>query len=100
MKQQTQPNWSGFVVKGHLFNEFENLFIGKVVLVQNDYNELGQLMLKKLHMAKDTSYVQDIDYLYDVRGWLKSINNFEDTTFRKLYAQNLNCLDLQTFFLV
>ena len=90
MKQQTQPNWSGFVVKGHLFNEFENLFIGKVVLVQNDYNELGQLMLKKLHMANDTSYVQDIDYLYDIRGWLKSINNMTDTTYRKLYAQSMN----------
>ncbi len=62
---------------------------GRVVLAAMDYNELGQLMLKKLHMANDTSYVQDIDYLYDVRGWLKSINNFEDTTYSKLYAQEL-----------
>ena len=62
---------------------------GKVVLAQNDYNELGQLMLKKLHNASDTSYVQDIDYLYDVRGRLKSINNMSDTTSHKLYAQNL-----------
>ena len=58
--------------------------------VYHDYNELGQLMLKKLHMANDASYVQDIDYRYDIRGWLKSINNMTDTTFRKLYAQNLN----------
>ena len=40
-------------------------------------------------MANDTSYVQDIDYKYDIRGWLKGINNFQDTTFRKLYAQDL-----------
>ncbi len=63
---------------------------GRVVVASMDYNELGQLMLKKLHMSNDTSYVQDIDYMYDVRGWLKSINNFEDTTLRKLYAQSLD----------
>ena len=33
--------------------------------------------------------MQDIDYLYDVRGWLKSINNLTDNTPRKLYAQQL-----------
>ncbi len=27
---------------------------GNVVLAQNDYNELGQLMLKKLHSAGET----------------------------------------------
>ena len=54
------------------------------------HNELGQLMLKKLHNANDTSYVQDIDYLYDVRGWLKQINNMTDTTAGKLYAEDLS----------
>jgi hypothetical protein len=60
------------------------------VLAQHDYNELGQLMLKKLHMAKNTSYRQDIDYAYDIRGWLKAINNMNIQTFRKLYAQELD----------
>jgi RHS repeat-associated protein len=67
----------------------DDSFNNKVILAQNDYNDLGQLILKKLHMANDTSYVQDIDYLYDVRGWLKNINNLNDATFRKLYAQKL-----------
>ena len=66
---------------------------GNVVLAQNDYNELGQLMLKKLHSAGETSFVQDIDYLYDVRGWLNNINNLADTSQRKLYAQQLNYFD-------
>ena len=73
-------------VEQEIANDSHN---GRVVLAQNDYNDLGQLMLKKLHMDNDTSYVQDINYLYDVRGWLKSINNFTDATFRKLYAQDL-----------
>ena len=63
---------------------------GNVVLAQNDYNELGQLMLKKLHSAGETSFVQDIDYLYDVRGWLNNINNLSDASQRKLYAEQLN----------
>jgi len=65
---------------------------GRVILADMDYNELGQLILKKLHNANDTSYVQDIDYLYDVLGRLKKINNFTDTTYRKLYAQELEYL--------
>ncbi len=60
---------------------------GNVVLAQNDYNELGQLMLKKLHSAGETSFVQDIDYLYDVRGWLSSINDPASPSASKLYSQ-------------
>jgi len=63
---------------------------GNVVLAQNDYNELGELMLKKLHSAGETSFAQDIDYLYDVRGWLNNINNLADASRRKLYAEQLN----------
>ena len=74
-----------------------SLFVSKlsarsliVTLAQNDYNELGELMLKKLHSASETSYAQEIDYLYDVRGWLNNINNLADASQRKLYAQQLN----------
>ena len=63
---------------------------GNVVLAQNDYNELGQLMLKKLHSAGETSFVQDIDYLYDVRGWLNNINNPADASRRKLFSEQLS----------
>ncbi|MCX6221330.1 MAG: RHS repeat-associated core domain-containing protein [Bacteroidia bacterium] len=63
---------------------------GNVVLAQNDYNELGQLMLKKLHSAGETSFAQDIDYLYDVRGWLNNINDLSDASRRKLYAEQLS----------
>jgi hypothetical protein len=41
------------------------------------YNELGQLIDKKIH-STDTQHVkilQSIDYRYNIRGWLTHINN-------------------------
>ncbi len=48
----------------------------KVLLAQQEYNELGQLIDKKLH-SKDNgnSFLQSVDYRYNIRGWLTSINN-------------------------
>ena len=47
-----------------------------VLLGQNEYNELGELVDKKLHNADGgTSYLQTVDYRYNIRGWLTSINN-------------------------
>jgi RHS repeat-associated protein len=48
---------------------------GKEVLVASyQYNELGQLIDKNLS-GDDQSYPQSLDYRYNIRGWLKSINN-------------------------
>lgn len=55
----------------------------EIVLAQYRYNELGQLIEKNLHTEYNPSTVlvptkqsiQSIDYEYNVRGWLKHINN-------------------------
>ncbi|HCW09189.1 MAG TPA: hypothetical protein DGG95_17670, partial [Cytophagales bacterium] len=39
-----------------------------VLLLQNTYNEIGQLVTKSLG-------AQNVDYRYNIRGWLTSINN-------------------------
>jgi RHS repeat-associated protein len=40
------------------------------------YNEVGQLAEKNLHSANSgQTFVQSVDYRYNSRGWLKSINN-------------------------
>ncbi|WP_160143946.1 DUF6443 domain-containing protein [Chryseolinea soli] len=39
------------------------------------YNELGQLVDKKLHSTAANVFLQSIDYRYNERGWLTSINN-------------------------
>ncbi|WP_190277641.1 DUF6443 domain-containing protein [Adhaeribacter rhizoryzae] len=50
--------------------------LAEVLLVGNTYNELGQLHDKGLHSKNDGfQYMQSVDYRYNIRGWLTSINN-------------------------
>ncbi len=44
-------------------------------LARYTYNELGQMINKKLHSEDGgVAYGQDIDYRYNIRGWLTAIN--------------------------
>ncbi len=67
-----------------------------VLLAQNEYNELGQLIDKKLHSTDGTSFKQSVDYRYNIRGWLTSINNGQLTVdptnddMGDLFGMNLN----------
>ncbi len=48
----------------------------KVYLLANEYNELGQLVDKKLHSSDNgTTWKQSVDHRYNIRGWLETINN-------------------------
>lgn len=48
----------------------------EITLAAFSYNELGQLVDKKLHQkAGQSKYLQSIDYRYNERGWIASIND-------------------------
>lgn len=53
----------------------------EVLLALNAYNELGQVTDKGLHStdydpaAGQGAFLQSVDYRYNIRGWLTSINN-------------------------
>lgn len=48
----------------------------EILLVQNRYNEIGQLLDKGLYSTNGgTSVQQSVDYRYNIRGWLSSVNN-------------------------
>ena len=47
----------------------------RVLLVENEYNALGELIDKKLHSREGEGFKQSVDYRYNIRGWLTSINN-------------------------
>ena len=46
-----------------------------ILLAENHYNELGELVEKNIHQAPTQSnFLQSIDYRYNIRGWLLNIN--------------------------
>ena len=45
------------------------------VIVSNTYDELGQLISKGVGGKTTQNRLQTVDYTYNIRGWLKSINN-------------------------
>jgi RHS repeat-associated protein len=53
-----------------------NVNTSELRLVKNEYNEIGQLVDKKLHTPSgSTAFAQSVDFRYNIRGWLTSINN-------------------------
>jgi RHS repeat-associated protein len=68
---------------GRLLNTWHKLNGGPdILLVKNEYNELGQLVDKKLHSTVSTGAdaKQSVDYRYNIRGWLTHINNAQVNT--------------------
>ncbi|MFV0191016.1 RHS repeat-associated core domain-containing protein [Empedobacter falsenii] len=61
----------------------------KEYIVQNSYNEINQLTIKKVGNSVATTPLQTIDYKYNIRGWMTDINNVdvtETTTYKDLFA--------------
>ena len=48
------------------------------ILTQNKYNELSQLVSKKVGGTSAASPLQTLDYTYNVRGWITKINDPEN----------------------
>ncbi|BAU54915.1 DUF6443 domain-containing protein [Mucilaginibacter gotjawali] len=46
-----------------------------VTIAAYTYNEMGQLVLKNLGLVSGTTYLQNLDMRYNIRGMLTSINN-------------------------
>lgn len=46
-------------------------------LARNSYDELGQLTVKKVG-GQNPSGLQQVDYQYNIRGWMTRINNPEN----------------------
>jgi hypothetical protein len=62
---------------GRLLNHYQKTgHDRKVMLAGYEYNELGQIRRKHIHIPHDMNTgMQTIDYSYNERGWLRKINN-------------------------
>ncbi len=58
-------------------------------IVINIYDELGQLTSKGVGNT-ETTPLQTVDYAYNIRGWLKTINNDVNTTDNDLFNFKIN----------
>jgi len=76
-----------------------------VTVTQNSYNEVGQLLNKKLHQSPShPNYLQKINYYYNIRGWIENINKVasfetgydETDLFCEELAYNTNLLPYYT----
>lgn len=45
------------------------------VIASNEYDDLGQLVRKRVGGKTNQTRLQEIDYTYNIRGWLKTIND-------------------------
>ena len=71
----------------------------KVMLASMHYNPLGQLAKKQTHSIQSSGsydpFIQKTDYRYNIRGWLTSMNNPENTTEENdIFAMNLHYNDV------
>ncbi|MBS1681925.1 MAG: hypothetical protein JST48_09450 [Bacteroidetes bacterium] len=64
---------------GRLINSWHSVNgLPEVLLSKNEYNEIGQLVDKRLYSTNGDSgntFKQSVDYRYNIRGWLTSMNN-------------------------
>lgn len=68
-----------------------------ILLTKNEYNEIGQLVTKNLHntdpaATPDASrqYKQNVDYRYNIRGWLTKVNDATTPAPGDLFSMDLN----------
>lgn len=62
---------------GRLINTFHQINSQpEIILTSLDYNELGQVIKKKIHGTGSTpAFLQAEDFRYNIHGWLTSLNN-------------------------
>ena len=49
----------------------------RVLVAEYKYNAIGQVIEKNLHSTNGTSFLQSVDYDYNIRGWSNTINNVD-----------------------
>ena len=65
------------------------LMRGPVLLAEYQYNELGQVVKKNVHSEDEVNFLQSTDYAYNIRGWLKSINDPDNIQADQLFGMEL-----------
>ncbi|MFO8021849.1 MAG: RHS repeat-associated core domain-containing protein, partial [Perlabentimonas sp.] len=74
----------------HHYHQYGNVSDDRVLLTAYDYNENGEQITKKMHSEDDGSnYLQEVDYEYNIRGWLTKINDADLSDNKDLFGMEL-----------
>jgi len=76
IKKRYVYDHTGRLMKGYHEIYDDGTGHGEVLLAENKYNELGELIEKNLHIENGTAH-QSVDYRYNIRGWLERVNTSE-----------------------
>lgn len=68
--------------------------VNEQLIVKNEYDELGQLLKKRVG-NNEVNPLQDVDYKYNIRGWLKEVNEVEYLG-EDLFSYEINYQDANT----
>ena len=86
----TITDYYTYTNQNNLLAHTQKINSGPIQLIaENAYNDLGQLLSKKIGNTTNLP-LQKIDYTYNIRGWLKGVNN--DPTDSLLFNTNENDL--------
>jgi RHS repeat-associated protein len=72
-----------YSAQGKLISQVQNVNENPTeLIVANEYDELGQLISKNVGGQDTENFtgIQKVDYKYNIRGWLKEINDVNDLT--------------------
>lgn len=61
----------------------------EVLISENMFNEIGQLITKKIHSRSASAFLQTTDYAYNIRGWLTNINDPATPEITDLFSMQL-----------
>ncbi len=68
---------------------------GRVTIAELEYNAIGELKTKSLH-AEEISRGQVLDYKYNIRGWLTSVNDPDDLGMDNMFGMTLLYNDISS----
>jgi RHS repeat-associated protein len=106
LRQHTTSSTSVSVAKRYIYDHHNRLLqefekIGndpEVQLSELSYNDLGQVVNKKLHKKSGgSSFLQSVDYRYNIHGWLTSINDPSLTANATTNPDNSSVSDVDKF---
>ena len=74
----------------HHYHQYGNSSADKVLMAAYEYNENGEHITKKMHSEDGGSnYLQEVNYKYNIRGWLTKINDADLSNSEDLFGMEL-----------